>query len=209
MSTPLFITFEGMEGVGKSTQIKLLREYLQAQSVPVITTLEPGGTSFGRNLRELLLSPDTSLKNHLTEILLFFADRLEHIDRIIKPSLDTGHVILCDRFMDSTYAYQVGGRKLAQDWFDRLSTFVSLSPTITFLLDTSPEECLKRVAARGEMDRFEKEEIAFHYRVRDAYLDLASQQPDRIKHIDIKGLTPSQVFEKIQSYIDPLLNTRS
>ncbi|NQY74668.1 MAG: dTMP kinase [Candidatus Margulisbacteria bacterium] len=201
----LFISLEGIEGSGKTTQIKKLASYLSKQGVSTLMTHEPGGTPLGKSLRKLVLDHQTPLKNTHSEILLFIADRLEHVDAVIKPALDAGKVVLCDRFVDSTVAYQQGGRQLPESLVSYLNGLVSIRPHMTILLDISPEEGLRRARERSALDRFEKETIDFHQRVRQMYLSLSEKEPHRIKCISIDTLSPEEVFEKLRPLIDALI----
>jgi len=180
----MFITFEGGEGCGKSTHARLLKEYLESSGRRVILTKEPGGTVFGETMRKILLQGDFPLEAQ-SEIFLFAADRIEHIEKVIRPALSEGKIVISDRFIDSTIAYQLGGRGLPEDLV-RYLNWIScrgLIPDITFLLDVKVEEGLKRALGRGKADRFEKEILAFHERVRDKYLEIAQNDPARVKVI--------------------------
>jgi len=197
----MFITFEGGEGCGKSTHAKLLKEHLESMGKDVVLTKEPGGTRLGMVIREALLDNELSIEI-LSEIFLFCADRVEHVEKIIRPALSAGKIVICDRFIDSTIAYQLGGRALPEDLVRYINWISSkaLIPEITFLLDIAVEEGLKRTAERGPMNRFEKEILAFHERVRDKYLAIASENLDRIKVIDtFKGIDETQ--KEIRGYI--------
>lgn len=188
MSTPngLFITIEGIEGAGKSTQLVFLKDLIEAAGITVTTTREPGGTELGEKLRELLLhSADNSMCSD-TELLLMFAARAEHIHKVIEPALAKGQWVLSDRFTDATYAYQGGGRGIAEARIAMLEQWVQaeLRPDMTVLLDIEPEAGLRRAAKRGAADRFERETLEFFGRVRSNYLELARRAPQRIKLID-------------------------
>lgn len=183
----MFITFEGGEGCGKSTHAKLLKEYLEGQGRNVLLTHEPGGTQLGAILRENLLNKDLSLEPY-SEILLFAADRVEHVEKLILPALSAGKIVICDRYLDSTLAYQLGGRGLPED-FVRYLNWIScrgLAPDLTFLLNVSIEEGLKRAVAKTGHggDRFEKEIKAFHERVQNKYHEIAQNEPQRIYSLD-------------------------
>ena len=196
-----FISFEGVEGSGKSTQIKLLAHYFNNHDIEFIETLEPGGTGLGLELRHMLLSGKHKLTHPLTELLLFSADRCEHINQIIKPALESGKTVICDRYIDSTYAYQVGGRRLSFELIDNLINQLVIKPDITILLDFDPKEGLKRAKKRAEMDRFEQEDLHFHNRVRQGYLKQHSREPSRIKKVDVTNLDPESVFSQILSVL--------
>jgi len=193
----LFITFEGIEGCGKSTQVKLAGRYLKKQRIPFITTEEPGGTPIGRKVREMLLNNaphDGAEMRAETELLLFFAARAQHVRQVIMPSLREGKVVLCDRFSDATIAYQGFGRGLNIDLIKLINNFSSdgLKPDFTILFDLPVEIGLKRATDRisrnkGKIaaeDRFESEELEFHRRVREGYLSLARNEPDRFRIVD-------------------------
>ena len=186
----LFLTFEGIEGSGKSTQVARLAAALQGESCGRLVTREPGGTPLGRRLRDVLLAPDADVRAHepLTEALLMVADRAEHVARVILPALDEGRIVLCDRHADSTLAYQGGGSGVARDTLVQLNRIATrdLVPDLTLLYDLDPGVALERMRARagGATDRFETEALAFHQRVRAAYLELARAEPARFAVID-------------------------
>ncbi len=200
----MFITFEGIEGSGKTTQISRLKAWFESQDKSVITTKEPGGTALGQTIRQLILDPGTAFTNPHTELLLFYADRLEHVTSIIQPALDQGKVVLCDRYIDSTWAYQSGGRQISETIITSLNKWIPLMPDKTILLDIAPEEGLKRAKKRAALDRFEKEELSFHHRIRDTYLQLARQYPDRINLIPIHNKTIEEISQVVISLFDPL-----
>ncbi len=174
-----FITVEGGEGVGKSTNLALIEALLRERGVDVLVTREPGGTGLGERLRELLLSVGDDAPVPLAELLLIFAARAQHLKQVIEPALARGQWILCDRFTDATYAYQGYGRELGVHQIGALENLVQgpLRPDITVLLDVDPEVGLSRATARGELDRFELESQRFFARVRSGYLARAAQNP--------------------------------
>jgi dTMP kinase len=190
--TGLFVTFEGIEGSGKTTQIHMAAAYLESRRIPCLATSEPGGSNLGRTLRKLLLEKSGLRISARSELLLFAADRAQHVEEIICPALQEGRVVLCDRFADATTVYQGYGRGLDLDMIDRINDFAaqSLRPGITVLFDMSPERGLDRVRRRdadspaGPDDRFEVEHIEFHRRVREGYLTLAEQDPQRFRVVD-------------------------
>jgi dTMP kinase len=202
----MFITFEGPEGCGKTTHSKRLKSYLEGKGLPVLLTQEPGGTQVGKEIRGLLLRPESVL-DETTEVYLFAADRSEHVTKIIKPALSEGKTVVCDRFIDSTIAYQIGGRRLPEDLVRYLNMISSkgLMPDLTFLLDVSPEIGLKRATQNGSADRFEKEEIEFHRRVREKYLEVARDNSGRIKIINTDDRDIEQVQNIIRETIDEKL----
>lgn len=182
----LFITIEGGEGVGKSTNIAFLEEHLRAQGVDLLVTREPGGSSLGENIRQLLLEPRDEPVSVTAEMLLVFAARAQHISERIEPALAGGQWVLCDRFTDATYAYQSGGRGVDATTVRSLENMVqgSLRPDYTLLLDAPVDTGMARARGRGELDRFEREEKAFFERVRATYLQLAQESSGRFRVID-------------------------
>jgi len=185
MHKGLFITLEGGEGAGKSTQLATARDWLEAQGRRVVVTREPGGTELGERIRAVLLHHGGEIAPE-TEVLLIFAARAEHLARVIRPALSTGAVVLCDRFTDATYAYQGGGRGLGQARIAELERWVQgdLRPDLTLLLDVPADLGRQRAADRSTPDRFEREQQAFFERVRAAYLAGAAREPKRIRVID-------------------------
>ncbi len=181
-----FITVEGVEGVGKSTQLSAIQSLLEANSINYHLTREPGGTKISESIRGLILSLSDENVDPTCELLLIFAARAQHIAQVIEPKLAAGQWVLCDRFTDATYAYQGGGRELGVDRVAELETMVqgSLRPDVTVLLDLDPQIGLQRAAQRGALDRIESEHADFFNRVRSTYLELAQQQADRFLVID-------------------------
>ena len=173
-----FITFEGIDGAGKSTQIDVIEATLKARGLEVIRTREPGGTPLGEVIRKELLSVSM---DPATETLLFFASRAEHIAKVIRPAIERGAWVLSDRFTDATYAYQVGGRGFPAHKVEELEKWTQgdLQPDDTVLVDVDPEVAAQRVAKARNLDRFEKENLDFFTRVREAYLTRAKQSPER------------------------------
>jgi dTMP kinase len=191
----LFVTFEGIEGTGKSTQLALAAERLRARGLSSLVTREPGGTPLGESLRALLLSRREGGSDPLVETLLMVADRAEHVRTVIRPALAEGRIVLCDRHADATAAYQGGGSGIdlarIAEW-NRLATG-SLAPDLTVLLDLAPAHALERLAARSKsLDRFESEPVAFFERVRKTYLDLARAEPGR--WLVLPAESPSEVL---------------
>ena len=197
-----FITLEGIEGAGKSTQAGHLKEALEAQGIPVILTREPGGTALGERIRQLLLDPSLPPMAADTELLLLFAARAEHLAQVIRPALARGHWVICDRFTDATYAYQGGGRGLNRARIAQLETLTQgdLRPDCTLLLDLPVSLGLARAKKRARPDRLESETKAFFERVRRAYLERAQAEPARIQIID-GGQGESQVREAVLASI--------
>nr|WP_269807711.1 dTMP kinase [Pseudomonas sp. NMI795_08] len=198
----MFITLEGPEGAGKSTNRDYLAARLREQGVDVVMTREPGGTPLAERIRELLLAPSDEPMAVDTELLLMFAARAQHLAQVIRPALLRGAVVLCDRFTDATYAYQGGGRGLSVERIAILESFVQgeLRPDLTLVFDLPVEVGLARAAARGRLDRFEQEGQAFFEAVRQAYLQRAAQQPQRYSLLDA-----AQPLEAVQRAIDALL----
>ena len=176
----MFVTFEGIEGSGKSTQRERLLQWLDNEGISYVSTREPGGTNIGRVLRQLLLSNQSELHSNRTELFLFAADRCEHLKTVVMPALARGDWVICDRYIDSTYAYQCGGRQHDEQDILDIRLTQAVEPDITFLLDLFPEEGLRRAKARADLDRFEREVLAFHVRVREAYLKCASLHSHRM-----------------------------
>jgi dTMP kinase len=202
----MFITFEGPEGCGKSTHAKRLKAYLEGLGQRVLLTFEPGGTQVGKEIRALLLKPESVLDG-TTEVYLFAADRSEHVSKIIRPALAEGKIVICDRFIDSTLAYQIGGRRLPEDLVRYLNMISSqgLVPDLTFLLDVTPATGLKRAAGKGAPDRFEQEALAFHQRVRETYLQIAKDNPQRVIVVKTEDQTVDEAQAVIREKIDEKL----
>jgi dTMP kinase len=208
MKRGLFVTFEGIEGCGKSTQVQLASTWLDKQTIPHLVTREPGGTSLGTEIRKILLSEKTVELQPVAEALLYLADRFQHIVEIIRPALDTGKIVLCDRYHDSTVAYQGYGRGIPVRWIDNIwvGSNAALVPDLTILLDLDPQvglqRSLEKLRARGlDESRFEKEALEFHIRVREGFLELAKLNPARFRIID-----GSQSTEHIHHKIAEILN---
>ena len=181
-----FITIEGGEGAGKSTQIQVVKDYLLTRGNDVVATREPGGTSEGQEIRNLLVSGDKDKWSPLSETLLILADRAAHLERVIRPALAEGKYVVCDRFFDSTKAYQGVAGGLGLDVIHNLQQPVlgKTLPDVTLLLDIDPEKGLRRAQERGGELRFESKTLAYHRTLRNAFLDFAAQEPDRIFVID-------------------------
>ena len=182
----LFLTLEGAEGVGKSTNIEFLTHYLEERGIDYVLTREPGGTQLAERIRQLLLEVHEERMSELTELLLVFAARAQHIEKLIEPALAAGKWVLCDRFTDATFAYQGAGRGLSVEKISQLQSMVqeTLRPDLTIILDLDPAIGMERANQRGELDRFEQEQQSFFRRVRQAYLDMAAAEPDRCIVID-------------------------
>ncbi len=205
MSQGLFITFDGPEGGGKTTQRELISKKLKELGHNVVDTREPGGTKLGKAIREWLLTPsDVKIASH-AEILLFMADRAQHVFEVVKPALEAGKIVLCDRYVDSTIAYQVGGRGLPLELMDQLNqiSHQGLMPHRTYLLMVDPNEGLKRAQKKGP-DRFEEENLTFHEKVSAKYLQIAKENSKRIKLIE-GNYSIEQTFEIIFNDLKSLL----
>lgn len=185
--TGKFISIEGIEGAGKSTQLAFIQRYLSEQGKQIVVTREPGGTELGEQIRTLLLTPTTTGMASDTELLLMFAARAEHVEQVIKPALESDDWVLSDRFVDATFAYQGGGRGIDLQRISTLSdwTLKGLQTDVTFLFDLPVEIGQQRVLSRNQgVDRFEQEKVDFFQRIRECYLQRAQQEPNRIKVID-------------------------
>lgn len=181
----MFISFEGTEGVGKTTLIKSLADYLATRHHQIVLTREPGGTPFAEQIRNLLLTTQHEMVSEDCELLLMFAARAQHIQQVIQPALDAGQWVLSDRFIDASFAYQGGGRGLDMQKIALLQQqFVNVMPTLTFWLDAPVEIGMQRAKKRGALDRFEQEKIEFFEQVRAIYQSRAEQEPQRIIRID-------------------------
>ncbi len=208
----LFITFEGGEGSGKTTQIQRLRKYFVQRGIPCKVTREPGGCPIPEKIRKILLNPDHHDMAPMAELFLYEAARAQHVREVIKPFLKKGGVVLCDRFSDATLAYQGYGRRMDLKWIERLSRLSSqgITPDITFLLDCPTDMGLERAFQRNRVlkrereERFEREKIQFHRRVRRGYLAIARKEPRRVKVIDTRE-GEDKVFDKIREIMDNLV----
>lgn len=198
----MFISFEGTEGVGKTTLIRKIHEHFQQQGKDVVLTREPGGTPMAEQIRSLLLAVNhDELMSNDTELLLIYAARAQHLQQVIVPALEAGKTVLCDRFTDASFAYQCSGRGLDQTKLNLLNThFVSHMPNITFWLDAPIETGMARARERGALDRFEQEKVSFFEKVRAGYQTLWEQQPERMKRLDATQ-TPEQVFAQALSFL--------
>ena len=206
----LFITLEGIEGSGKSTQLAYVVEHLKKKNKDVVCTREPGGTMVGEKIRNILLDKNLPSMNIETELMLMCAARVEHVKSVIEPALNQGKYVVCDRFFDATYAYQGFGRGINIDRIDELREFSigNLQPDMTLLLDVTLDVSVSRVDARGERDRFENEKLAFYEKIRSGYLEMAKKQPARVKIIDATK-SISDVQSSIKQYIDNLIEKAS
>ena len=201
--TGVFVCFEGVDGSGKSTQSGLLRDWLQEQGYAVLLTFEPGDTIVGRELRRVVLSPETGQLSDRTETLLYAADKSEHVDTVVLPALHRGDVVITDRYVDSTLAYQGAGRSLVPGEVEHVARWAThdLRPHLTVVLDLDPRRGLSRFAGR---DRIEGESIEFHERVRDAFLEMAQADPAHYLVLDARA-DIDQIAARIRAAVEPLL----
>lgn len=202
------ITFEGGEGVGKTTLIDALYQYLKNSRLDVIKTRAPGGTEIGQLIRKILLNQHKEKMSCICELFLFLADRSQHVAELIIPSLKQGKIVLCDRFNDSTIAYQAAGRHQEEEWVKKLCLFASLNVPVnlTFYLDLDPELALKRVDRMKDRDRIEAENSAFHKKIRQAFHSIIEKDPKRFVILDA-SLDPSEVFEIAKRHLDDFFET--
>ena len=200
-----FITIEGSEGAGKSTNIRHIQDYLNNKNIDFISTREPGGTPIAEKIRDLLLDKTNTSLCSDAELLLMFAARAQHLNELIIPALESGKWVLSDRFTDASYAYQGGGRGLSWEKIAQLEQFVQgdLRPDATILLDIPVELGMERVRNRGETDRFEQEQLSFFKRIRNAYLTLAKEHPERFHIIDTQPAI-EDVHKQLTQVMDEL-----
>lgn len=200
-----FITVEGTEGVGKSTNIDFIKSKIEARGIQLLITREPGGTPLAEEIREMLLQKREEPFDAKAELLMIFAARAQHLNTVIKPALDRGEWVLCDRFTDATYAYQGAGRGLSKSFILELEQSVQgdLRPDKTFLLDIDVQVGLERARARAELDRFEEEQISFFERVRAGYLERVNENPDKYAVVNA-GQSLNAVQDDIQVALEKL-----
>ena len=201
------VTFEGGEGTGKSTQIALLAERLRESGHVVVTLREPGGTSVGEAVRAVVLDTEHVTMNPRAELLLYEAARAQLVDEVIRPALDRGEIVLCDRYRDSSTAYQGHARGLALEMVRELNHAATggLVPDLTILLDIDPREGLRRATRSAVADRLESEDLAFHERVREGFLAIARSEPERVKVVDAT-LAPQAIADRVGALVDALLS---
>ncbi|MGB1333386.1 MAG: dTMP kinase [Porticoccaceae bacterium] len=199
-----FLTIEGTEGVGKTTNIEFIKQWLDGNQISFVSTREPGGTPLAEEIREVLLCNRDEKVCSKAELLMMFAGRAQHIDQVIEPQLAKGNWVLCDRFTDATYAYQGAGREMGDELIKSLETMVqgAMRPDLTLVLDVPVELGLERAGNRSEPDRFEREKTDFFNRVRQAYLSMATNNPQRYKIIDA-----TQNLEHVQLQIEAALTS--
>lgn len=210
MKRGCFITFEGPDGSGKSTQMERLEQFLTERNLPILRSREPGGTEISEALRQLILDPSRTEMNSRTEALLYAAARAQHVEEVIRPALDQGITVICDRFTDSSIVYQGYGRELGAVSIRRLNAFATggLQPDLTILMAIDPELGRKRAAQRNAPDRIEAEALSFHRRVYQGYLEIAEQEPERIICIDAEAAVDS-IAAKIQKRVAVFLEARN
>lgn len=198
----MFISFEGTEGVGKTTLIRKIHQYFEQQGKEVVLTREPGGTPLAEQIRSLLLAVNHEEQmSHDTELLLIYAARAQHLQQVIIPALNAGKIVLSDRFTDASFAYQCSGRGLSQEKLQLLNqTFVAKMPNITFWLDAPIELGMTRARERGALDRFEQEKLSFFAKVRAGYETLWQAEPERMKRLDATQ-NADLVFEEALQYL--------
>ncbi|CAD7841550.1 MAG: Thymidylate kinase (EC 2.7.4.9) [Olavius algarvensis Delta 4 endosymbiont] len=210
----MFITLEGIEGSGKTSQVKKMAAFLEDGGHPYLLTREPGGTRIGRRIRQVLLDPDSNDLDPVAELLLYNADRVQHVHEVIRPALAAGKIVICDRYVDATRAYQGVARRLDVDLVETLHRLLvdNLKPDLTFLLDLPPEEGLRRAreqidsGARSDREtRFEKEALAFHTRVREGYLRLAAGEPERFVILDAAA-SLEEVWQQLSTTLEKTFN---
>ncbi len=200
-----FITLEGIEGSGKTSSIKSITDILDNKNTNYVITREPGGSSIGNELRSILLDPNTEISSEV-ELMLMLADRKDHVEKVVLPNLEAGNWVISDRFMDSSFAYQGGGRGLDKETINIFSKNLKFPiPDLTLLFDVPVETSLSRVKARGKLDRFEQEELAFHNRIREAYLKLAKENISRIQIVD-SSQEIERMLKNVEQIIESFLN---
>lgn len=209
--TGAFLTFEGIDGCGKSTQSRLLASELRLRGMDVISTREPGGTALGHRLRAVLLDAEERV-DPLAELLIFAADRAQHVRSLVRPALESGHIVVSDRYADATIAYQGAGRGFPPELIEQVVELATggLKPDLTLVFDLPVAECLARMQHRidsGNSDRLDSEDAAFHTRVRRAYLELAEREPERVRIIDASG-SVDETHAKVLELVIPFLESR-
>ena len=206
MKKNLFITLEGIEGAGKSTVIDFIENFITSSGYDVVKTREPGGTAIGEQIREILLNKNNDKLTDDTELLLIFAARAQHLSEIILPNLTSNKIVLCDRFIDASYAYQGAGRGIEQSKINLLENWVmpDIKPDLTFLLDLDPKIAFERTNKRSDADRFESEDIHFFEKIRQHYLERAENEPERFRVINSE-LSLEDVQEQIKNILKDMV----
>ena len=204
----LFITLEGGDGAGKSTQIKNIKSFFEKKGLVVVHTREPGGTPISEKLRDILLDSNNREMEAVTEMLIYAAARAQHVRELVMPQLEKGSIVICDRFLDSSIAYQTYGRKLG-DMVEIVNGYATdgLTPDLTFWMDIDPDAGKERVSKMGDFDRLEMEESDFHYRVYDGYKKIAENNPERVKRIDATR-SVEEISEEIVNYLEEICEKR-
>ena len=204
----LFITLEGGDGAGKSTQIKNIKSFFEKKGLVVVHTREPGGTPISEKLRDILLDSNNREMEAVTEMLIYAAARAQHVRELVMPQLEKGSIVICDRFLDSSIAYQTYGRKLG-DMVEIVNGYATdgLTPDLTFWMDIDPDAGKERVSKMGDFDRLEMEERDFHYRVYDGYKKIAENNPERVKRIDATR-SVEEISEEIVNYLEEICEKR-
>lgn len=210
MRKGLFITVEGTDGCGKTTQIKLMEEYLRSKGYTIVFTREPGGTRIGEEIRSLILEPSNVEMGYIAEMLLYASSRAQHVSELVKPAVMSGKVVICDRFVDSSYVYQGFGRGIDFKVVESVNNIAidGMIPDLTFFFDVSPEISLQRRIASTGADRIENENMEFHRKVYEGYKKLISIYPDRIKSID-SSRDIASIFEEVKGWLDRLLELKA
>ncbi len=193
-----FITFEGCDGCGKSTQLRMLSEYLEKQGIPHIFTREPGGGKISEGIREILLNGKNTEMTDECEALLYAAARAQHLRDRVEPALEEGKLVICDRYVDSSFAYQAYARGLGVEFVEKINAFAleKFLPDVTVFIDLSPEDAFRRKHGADENDRLEQAGMAFHQKVYDGYKAIAEKNPDRVQRVDGKK-TPQGIFADV------------
>ena len=206
MKKNLFITLEGIEGAGKSTVIDFIENFITSSGYDVVKTREPGGTAIGEQIREILLNKNNDKLTDDAELLLIFAARAQHLSEIILPNLTSNKIVLCDRFIDASYAYQGAGRGIEQSKINLLENWVmpDIKPDLTFLLDLDPKIAFERTNKRSDADRFESEDIHFFEKIRQYYLERAENEPERFRVINSE-LSLEDVQEQIKNILKDMV----
>jgi dTMP kinase len=207
----VFISFEGIDGCGKSTQLRMLASELRLRGREVVVTREPGGTPLGNHLRQVLLDLDEQV-DPLAELLVFAADRAQHVRTLVRPALESNHIVLTDRYADATVAYQGGGRGFPDELISEVVVLATggLLPDLTLVFDLPVDEGRRRAQARAAeiaRDRLDAEDAAFHTRVRDAYLRIAAAEPERVRVIDASG-SVQETQAQVMRVVMPLIESR-
>lgn len=205
----IFITVEGTDGSGKTTQIAMMKEYFEKKGIEVVLTREPGGTKIGEKIREIILDPESAEMSEIAEMLLYASARAQLVSELIRPALESGKIVICDRFIDSSYAYQGFGRGIDLKTITdvNMTAIGGILPDITFFFDLSPEIALKRRSVSTGTDRIEKERMDFHMRVYNGYKELASLHADRIKAVD-GNRSKEDIFNDVKHWLDMAIQSR-